>query len=190
MEYIALILIVAVVFLLCWLVDKAFTKAFRSKHQHMSGLSVRLTKRYGTAGVLLLVLGLMAIFNGVPDNLVLWIGVLVILVTGVGLIVYYLAFGIFYDEDSFILSTIGKKSRVYHYRDIKTQSLYMVAGGNVMVELHLADGRAIQLHSHMTDTEKFLNHAFAAWCAQTGRNPDECDFHDPDNSLWFPKEEA
>ena len=31
-----------------------------------------------------------------------------------------------------------------------------------------------------------LDAAFAAWCAQTGRDPEKCDFHDPSQSLWFP----
>ena len=190
MEYIALIFVVAVVFGLCFLADKGFAKVFRGKSQHESGLSVRLSKRYGSGGLILFVLGLAAIFTGVPDNTALWIGGGVILLTGAGLVVYYLTFGIFYDADSFLLTTFGRKSKVYRFADIRTQQLYTVTGGNTLVELHLADGRAVQLHSHMTDTEKFLNHAFSRWCAQTGRDPDDCDFHDPENSLWFPKEEV
>ena len=190
MEFFVFLLFAALVFARCWLVDKGFTKVFRGRHQHRSGLSVRLSKRYGSGGILLLVLGLMAVITGGPDDTVLWVGGLVVLVIGLALIVYYLTFGIFYDEDSFVLTTFGKKSKVYRYRDIRSQQLYAVTGGSIMVEVHLADGRAVQLHSHMTDTEKFLDHAFAAWCAQTGRDPESCDFHDPANSLWFPKEEV
>ena len=190
MEFAVIILVVGIVFGLCYLVDKGFTKAFRNKAQHLSGLSVRLKKQYATGGLLLLVLGLMAIFTGMPENTVLWVGGLVILLTGIGLIVYYLSFGIFYDGDSFILTTFGRKSKTYQYNQIKSQQLYMITGNNLMVELYMTDGRTVQLNSQMTDTEKFLNHAFAAWCAQTGRDPENCDFHDPANSLWFPKEEA
>ena len=49
----ALILIVAGVFLLCYLVDKGFTKLFRGTVQHQSGKSVRLSKRYGSIGAII-----------------------------------------------------------------------------------------------------------------------------------------
>ena len=42
---IPIILIIAVVFLLCYLADKGFTKLFRGKVQHQSGKSVRLSRR-------------------------------------------------------------------------------------------------------------------------------------------------
>ena len=105
---------------------------------------------------------------------------------GIGLIVYYLTFGVYYDDNSFILASFGKKSETYSFRDIKEQRLYTVTGGSSVVELHLTDGRALSLHSTMEGTYPFLDHAFYAWCRQTGRNPEECDFHDPSKSCWFP----
>jgi len=65
-----------------------------------------------------------------------------------------------------------------------------VQGGNVIVELHLKDARAVSLQSGMEGVYPFLDHAFYAWCRQTGRDPETCDFHDPANSLWFPMEEV
>ena len=47
----------------------------------------------------------------------------------------------------------------------------------------------MSLQSTMEGTYPFLDHAFAAWCRQTGRDPKQCDFHDPSQSLWFPTEE-
>lgn len=188
MEYIGWIVVAAVVFGLCFLADKGFTKLFRSQAQHQSGLSVRLNKRYGSGGLFLLVLGVLAILTGVPDNTVHWVGGVVILLTGVGLITHYLTFGIYYDGESFLCSSFGRKNRVYRYGDIRSQMLYTVSGGNVIVELHLTDGKTVQIHSNMTDWEKFLNHAFAGWCVQTGTDPDTCTFHDTANSVWFPKE--
>ena len=41
MEFVAVLLIAAAVFGVCFLVDKAFAKLFRSQAQHMSGLCVR-----------------------------------------------------------------------------------------------------------------------------------------------------
>ena len=188
MELLAFLIIAAIVFGLCFLVDKGFTKLFRSKVQHMSGLSVRLNKRYGTAGVLLLVLGLMAIFAGIPDSTVLWVGGLVILVTGIGLIVYYMTFGIFYDDDSFLVASFGKKSRTYQYGQIKTQQLYVVTGGNMLVELHMTDGSAVQVYSQMVGTKEFMNKAFLGWVRQNNVDIREADC-DPDEYRWFPSEE-
>ena len=184
------ILVAAAVFGLCFLVDKGFTKSFRNQTQHKSGLSVRLSKRYALFGLILTLVGILAICMGLADGSVLLWGGVIVLLMGAGLITYYLTFGIFYDADSFIFTTFGKKSVVYSFSDIREQKLYVVQGGSIIVELHMADGRAVSLQSTMEGTYPFLDHAFAAWCRQTGRNPEECAFHDPSNSLWFPMEEV
>ena len=184
------ILVAAAVFGLCFAVDKGFAKSFRNQIQHKSGLSVRLSKRYALFGLILTVVGILAICMGLTDGPVLLWGGVIVLLMGAGLITYYLTFGIFYDADSFIFTTFGKKSVVYSFSDIREQKLYVVQGGSIIVELHMADGRAVSLQSTMEGTYPFLDHAFAAWCRQTGRNPEECEFHDPSNSLWFPMEET
>ena len=109
-----------------------------------------------------------------------------ILVMGIGLVVYYATFGIFYDDKGFILTTFGKRSTTYRYRDIKGQRLYLIQGGSVVVELHMADGRSVSLQSVMTGAYDFLDHAFICWCKETRRDPENCDFHDTANHLWFP----
>ena len=57
MEYIAVLIIALLVFGICFLIDKGFTKLFRSQAQHYSGLSVRLNKRYATIGIIMFALG-------------------------------------------------------------------------------------------------------------------------------------
>ena len=47
MTFFLILLIAAAVFGLCFAVDKAFAKLFRSKAQHRSGRAVRANKRYG-----------------------------------------------------------------------------------------------------------------------------------------------
>ena len=64
MDFVAVIIVVAVVFGLCFAVDKIFGKIFRGKEQHKSGKSVRLSKRYGSIGVLLFALGVAGCFSG------------------------------------------------------------------------------------------------------------------------------
>ncbi len=186
MELIAILLVAVLIFGICYLVDKAFAKAFRSKAQHRSGMAVRASKRYGLFGVILTVLGIMAVITGITDGKVLLIGGSVVLVVGICLAVYYLSFGIFYDGESFLYSRFGKRDVVYYYKDIKGQKLYTIQGGSTMVELHMADGSAVSLLSTMDGVFPFLDTAFAAWCMQTGRDPQSCDFHDPSKSLWFP----
>lgn len=186
MELIGILLIAAVVLGLCYLIDKAFTKAFRSKAQHRSGLAVRANKRYGIFGVILSVLGILGFFTGLTDGPVLLVGGIIVLLMGLGLAVHYLSFGIFYDGESFLLSRFGKKDREYRYQDIQGQRLYVIQGGTILVELYIADGSTVSVQSSMDGAYPFLDAAFAAWCRQTGRNPENCEFHDPSQSLWFP----
>ena len=186
MTFFLILLIAAAVFGLCFAVDKAFAKLFRSKAQHRSGMAVRANKRYGLFGVILSVLGIMAVCVGISDGPVLLWGGIVVLLMGAALAVYYLSFGVFYDGETFLLSRFGKKEVTYRFSDIKGQKLYMVQGGNVIIELHMADGGAVSLQSTMDGVYPFLDTAFAAWCLQTGRDPQSCDFHDPSQSLWFP----
>ena len=189
MEYIAVLVVAAAVFGICYLVDKGFTRMFRSQAQHMSGLSVRLNKRYATIGIIVAVLGIGAIVAGVsPLNwLLIAVGIVLALV-GAALVTYYMTFGIFYDEKGFLVTTFGKRSKAYRYADIVGQLLYG-SYGTVLIELHLKDGRTFQLQSTMVDVYPFLDKAFARWLEQTGRKQEDCSFYDPDNSCWFPNME-
>lgn len=186
MTFVLILLIAAAVFGVCFLIDKAFARLFRSKAQHRSGKAVRANKRYGLFGVILTVLGVMAVCIGVTDGgTLLWGGVIVLLM-GLALAVYYLSFGVFYDGETLLVSRFGKKEITYRFSDILGQKLYLVQGGNVIIELHMADGGIVSLQSSMDGVYPFLDTAFAAWCLQTGRDPQSCDFHDPSQSLWFP----
>lgn len=188
-QFIPIALIAAAIFGICYLVDKAFTKAFRSKAQHRSGMAVRASKRYGVFGVILTVLGIAAITVGITDGPVLLWGGVIVLFAGICLAVYYLSFGIFYDGESFLLSSFGKKDVTHFYKEIKEQKLYLIQGGSVVIELHMADGTAVSVNTGMDGVYPFLDTAFAGWCLQKGIDPQTCDFHDPSKSWWFPHEE-
>lgn len=183
--YIALLIVIAAVFGICFLADKVFTKLFRGKVQHNTGKAVKLNKKFGSVGLILAVLGLAGVFTGFRQNWLLFCGGWILVVVGIGLVVYYMSFGVYYDADSFILSTFGKKSVTYQFGDITGQQLYTSAAG-VIVELYLTGGASVQLQPGMTGVDAFMNHAFAAWLKQTGKTQEECDFYDPDNSCWFP----
>lgn len=184
-----IIIIAIAVFGLCFALDKGFTKLFRGKPQHKTGLSVRLSKRYGSIGLILLVLGLASVFYGLSAQRFLIVAGAIVILMGITLVVFYLSFGIYYDSESFILSTFGRKSRTYAYRDILCQQLYN-ASGNIVIELHLQNGSCVSLQSTMSGVYPFLDTAFSGWCRQKGIDAGSCDFHDPANSLWFPQEEV
>lgn len=189
MEYVAVILVAAAIFGLCFLVDKGFTKLFRSQAQHRSGKSVRLNKRYGAMGLLLAVFGVAVLFAGLAQSkLLIACGVIMILV-GVGLVAYYMTFGVFYDDDAFVLTTFGRRSSTYAYGDIQGQKLYLSAGNVTLIELYLQDGRTFQLQSVMEGAYDFMDKAFSAWLRQTGKKQEDCPFYDPQNSCWFPSVE-
>ncbi len=186
MSTLFVLFLAAAIFGICFAVDKAFTKAFRSKAQHRSGMAVRANKLYGLAGLILMILGILGVLTGLGANVLLLIGGIVVLILGICLVTYYLSFGVFYDGETMLICRFGKKDREYYFRDILGQKLYLVQGGNILVELHMADGSAVSLQSSMEGVYTFLDTAFAAWCLQRGLDPQSCDFHDPSQSLWFP----
>lgn len=188
MEFLVILLVAAATFGLCFLADRGFTRVFRSEKQHRSGRSVRLSKRYGSFGLILAVIGLAALISG--EGMILVAGGAIVLLMGVALVVYYMSFGIYYDDSSFILTTFGKKSITYRYRDIRGQLLYAVAGGNVLIELHMEDGRTVGLQANMEGAYPFLDTAYAGWRTQKGLSEEACSFHDPENSCWFPNLEG
>ena len=189
MEIAFVLLVAAATFGVCFLVDKGFTKLFRSQSQHYSGLAVRLNKKYGAVGLILCVIGIGAVLTGLSATWVLVAGGAIVTLMGAALVVYYMTFGIFYDKESFVYTSFGKKSVTYRYNQIRAQQIYIVQGGNILVELHMTDETTVQVQLQLKGADKFLDTAFDGWCAQRGIDPDACAFHDPDNSCWFPKTE-
>ncbi len=189
MNLFSIVLVAAATFGICYLLDRGFIRLFRNKAQHRSGKSVRVSKRYGSFGLILCVLGIAAVLSGLTGGAVLLAGGVIVFLIGCCLIGYYMSFSIFYDDDSFILTTFGRKSVTYRFGDIRHQKLYLIQGGGIVIELHLADGQSVSIQSAMDGAYPFLDHAFFCWCRQTRRESAGCAFHDPANHLWFPVEE-
>ncbi len=184
-----ILIVAAVVFALCFGADKLFGKVFRGESQHKSGLSVRLARRYAVAGLLLCVLSALVLTNLVREyNILMLLAAIILAVTGICLIVYYLSFGIYYDDESFLLSVFGKPTVQYRYADITAQQLYQTAGG-IVVELYLTDGRTVSLQQGMEGVYPFLDKACHARFRQLGINSHECEWFDESNSCWFPPKE-
>ena len=187
MQIIATLILLAIMFGLCFLVDKLFTRLFRSRKEHRSGLAVHYNKRTALFGLLLVVLGIFSTMTGVEKSLFLLIGGIIILVGGALLLTYYLSFGIYYDDKTILVSGFLKKSHSYRYEDILHQTV-LIAGGSLIAEVYFEDGSAISVQANMEGAVPFLDHAFARWCESKGLDPKECAFHDPSKFRWFPPE--
>ena len=184
----AYFVLAALIFGACFLADKGFSRLLRSKKQHKSGLAVKHNKRAALFGLLLAVLGIAGILAGIGNAPGLLLLSVLVLLMAAGLIVYYLSFGIYYDAESFLVSSFGKKDMTCRYSQIRQQQLYLLQGGSVMVELHMEDGTAVTVQSTMDGCIPFLDYAFARWCEQKGLDEDACGFHDPSQYRWFPEE--
>lgn len=188
MKFAGVILVVALVFGVCFLVDKGFTKAFRSRQQHKSGLAVRASKRYGSIGAIMMALGVAAVFAGLKDTALMIVAGCILVALGAALVVYYLTFGIYYDEDTFLICRLGKPEKTCRFADIQYQQLY-IASGQIIVELTLSDGFVFQVNTNLDGMYPFMDHAFAAWLRHKGLQKEDCPFYDPQNSCWFPVQE-
>lgn len=182
-----ILLVAGLVFCVCFLADRGFTKIFRNKPEHKTGLAVRLNKKYGSVGLIIAVIGIAALFVK-ESGWILPVGGIILILLGICLVVYYMTFGLFYDDETFVLTTFGKRSIRYRYCDIVGQQLYQ-SYGTVIVELYLKNGRTVQLQSGMDGMYPFMDHAFSAWLRQTERKREDCSFYDPENSCWFPPAE-
>ena len=184
------LILAAAVFGICFAVDKGFERFFRNRKEHKSGMAVKHNKRAALFGLVLAVLGIAGILAGLGGALGLTILSVVVLLMGAGLLVYYLSFGIYYDAEGFLVASTGKKTVSHRYEDIREQLLYVVQGGSVIVELHMADGSTVSVQNTMDGAYPFLDYAFARWCEHRGLEADACEFHDPAQFRWFPEPEV
>lgn len=186
----AYILIAALTFGVLFLIDKGFTRLFRNQAQHHSGTAVRLKKGYGVASILLSVIAVLCLVQYIAAReIVMLICFAALLAMGAGLGAYYLSHGVFYDDETFLFTTLGKKGVTYRYGDITGQKLYQIQGGGYLVDLYMTDGNTVGIQTSMPGAYDFLDKACHARLRQLGINSAECDWLDEDNSCWFPSKE-
>lgn len=184
------LIVMILTFALCYAVDKGFNKIFRRKPQHKSGKSVRLTKKYMLFGLLILFFAILLAVSPIGakektslTQMLIIAGLLTLI--GGGLIVYFMSFGVYYDHESFLFSSFGKKSKTYTFGQIVEQQLLVTSGG-ICIELFLDDGRDLGLYASMEGVYDFLDAAFAGWCREKGITAADCPWYDPAGSCWFP----
>ena len=184
------LLVIALTFGALFLGDWLFRTYVHKAHEYQTGMAVHLNKRYLITGILLVVLGIAMLgqlSKGFNWSLVLAAAILEIM--GVGLLIYYNTFGVYFDLDTFICRSFRQKAKTYRYEDIKSQQLFTTAGG-VMIELDLSDGRTLSLQQNMDGMYAFLDHACFARMRQLGVEARQCKWFDKDQSCWFPPREA
>ncbi len=181
--------VIAATFGVMFLLDMGFQKFFRKEHQYHTGLAIHLNKRYLVAGILITALGV-AMFGQLANGFrwILVLAAVILEIMGIGLLIYYNTFGVFYDEDTFIYRSFGHRPETYRYEDIKSQQLFTTSGG-IMVELDLSDGRTMSLHQNMDGMYAFLDKASLARFRQLGIENSTCKWFDKSNSCWFPPRE-
>ena len=144
----AYLFLAALVFGACFLVDKGFSRLFRGRKEHRSGLSVKHNKRAALFGLVLAVLGIAGILAGIGSSLGLLILSVVVLLMAAALIVYYLSFGIYYDAEGKILYDTENGTPVraqdsngnYKTEDYKEEDLLKIEQNIELLASQITDG--------------------------------------------------
>ena len=182
MKYIAYVLLIAVVFGLVALVDFLLGKLLR-RTRTGDGRTVRLPRYSFVLGILLFVVGLMAVLY-LQALSALWIGCLVMLLLGAFLLLHFAFFVIDYDDAGFSYRTLVRRRRRFSYGDITGQRAFVARSGvNVLL---YCGGVEIALNGAMQGVKPFLETAHRGWCAARGLDPDRSETN-PDYLSYFPE---
>ena len=189
-KYIFVLIVCAVVFLICFLIDSLFKVIFPKSKLEKSKQVVRPPRKSAVAGVILTFAGVAVLIKnlaGTPDTLFL-IGSIVAIIFGVILLCTYFSVVIYFDDEGFLYKAWGHGRKEFRYSQIRGQRSLLTRGG-VNTILFVGD-EEINLYSAMQNLNAFLSKAFFKWCAVKGIDPDTIEnnprmatyFPDPDNA--------
>ena len=118
MKYVLLLGFCAVIFLICFLVDKLIQKLFPKHELEKSKTVVRPPRKSAVFGVLLLVFPLMALLFWMPEegDTLLTICCVGAMLMGAFLLVTYFSVSIYYGEDGFLYKTLRGGKKEYRYK--------------------------------------------------------------------------
>lgn len=182
MKYVLILIIMAVVFGLCFLVDLLCKRiaAKRPKPQKV----VRQPRRQLIFGVLMAFFAVAAAVG--YFELLSWglrIGLLIVLLMGGFLLTHYFAFGIWYDDEGFLYRDLTHRTRRYTYDQITGQSSFHTRAG-ITSTLFVGEDD-ISLSQSMVGLKDFLAKAFSRWCEAKGIDPDTVE-NNPAQLTYFP----
>ena len=181
MFYVYIALFCAVIFGLCYLVDRLLS---RGRSKTAPERTVRQPRRAFVIGVVLAVAGVfIALF--VPGLLGVGGGILIALL-GAVLVLSFFSFTIEYDGEGFTCRTL-RGSKRYQYSQITGEQALATRGG-IHVMLYVA-GDGVELSEAMQGARAFLSHAYYARCRQKGIAPEDCPPPAPEALVWFEEPE-
>lgn len=185
-KYIFVLIVCAVVFLICFLIDTLFKVIFPKSKLEKSKQVVRPPRKSAVAGVILTFAGVAVLIKnlaGTPDTLFL-IGSIVAIIFGVILLCTYFSVVIYFDDEGFLYKAWGhgKKSSSATARSGASGACSRAGGVNTI--LFVGD-EEINLYSAMQNLNAFLSKAFFKWCAVKGIDPDTIE-NNPRMATYFP----
>ena len=186
MNYILYLLLIAVIFGLIALIDFVTKRLFAPLRKTHDGPVVRMPRYSFILGLLLALVGLIAVLYMPTDETFLYLGCWLVLAIGIYLLINFFWTGVFYDNEGFTYRAFPRKGRYYRYEEITSQRSFVAKSGwNTAL---YANGQEIQLYAAMQGVPEFLLHAFRRWCLQKGLDPDEVE-HDAATLRFFPEPE-
>ncbi len=185
MKYLFVIILCALVFLVCFLIDLLCKALFPKSKLEKSKTVVRPPRRSAIFGIILSFLGVAVLVKYLPqgEDLLFIIGAAVVLVLGIILLITYFSVTIYFDDTGFLYKARGKRKQAFRYSQIKGQRSLMTRGG-INTILFVGD-EEINLYSAMQNVNAFLSKAFFKWCEETGVDPDEIE-NNPRMLTYFP----
>ena len=186
MKYILYLLLIAAIFGLIALIDFLGKKLFPALRNTHNGPMVRMPRYSFILGLLLALVGVIAVLYMPTEEWLLYAGCWLVLVIGVYLLINFFWTGIFYDDEGFTYRPFPRKARYFRYEEITAQQSFIAKSGwNTAL---YAKGQEIQLYAAMQGVEEFLLTAFYGWCRQKGLDPEEVE-HDSTTLTYFPAPE-
>ena len=184
MQYVAYLLLIAVIFGLVALVDFLLKIIFPRRTEK----AVRLPRYSFILGLIMTLLAVIVLlFTPIQEETLLLVGGIVAILMGGLLLFNFFRTALFYSEENFEFRSLTGSIGPFRYEDITGQRSFLSRGG-IQVILY-ANGKEIQLYQAMQGLDSFLNTAFFAWCKAKGIDPDTVDY-DPRTLRYFPEPEA
>ena len=184
-KYVFVLIVCAVVFLVCFLIDSLLKLLFPKSRLEKSKQVVRPPRRSAVIGVILTFAGAAMLVKLLPEkgDLLFILGSIVAVIFGVILLCTYFSFVIYYEDEGFLYKAWGHGKQEFRYSQIRGQRSLLTRGG---VNTILFVGKEeINLYSAMQNLNEFLSKAFFKWCAAKGIDPDSVE-NNPRMATYFP----
>lgn len=181
MKYVILVIYAALIFGLCFVVDKVTGWIIRRCQERDT---VKPPLRYPVLTCVLLAAAAGLVVYAIHvRKLQYLLGTGVFLAVAVYALVYYRSTEITYNKTSFVFHR-GKQKARFHFADIVGQRADVTRKTKCLV-LCIGDDQVV-VYSNMQGYRRFLTQAYESWCQAKGLDPAAQPWHDPADTRWFP----